>query len=1085
MEPGEAPARPSRRPASGIHEVVAGIARLRPTAVALVQGDRTRTYQQLDAAADAWAARLAGAGVARGHLVPILMPRGIELVTSILAVLKLGAAYALCDPAWPDRRLEEVAGQLGARVLVTDPDAAGRTSLATWLPPQGEERTPDGFRAATVTGTDPACVFFTSGTTGRPKGVLSPHRATTRLFHPEGSLPFGPDTVMPLAAALPWDAFSLELWAALLNGGTSVIVDEPYLSAQSLRDGISRHGVQTVWLTSSLFNMIVDEDPGAFGGLRTVITGGERLSASHVRAFLRRHPGVRLVNGYGPVESTVFVATHDLAPADCELPDGVPVGRPVPGTGIHVLQGERPCAVGETGEICVTGEGLALGYLEHGEPSGTAFPSLTLGGRTERVYRTGDLGYWDERGVLHYRGRADRQLKVRGHRVEPAEIERQIEELLPSVRACRVVARRDATGAAQGLLAFCVPATPGDPLAGASTALRSALVPYQRPELVISVDAFPLTPTGKLDERRLLAGAPRPGDARPAAPSRSRPGEDGGDETVRLVREAFAAVLDTDDVPPDVPFAELGGTSLAAGRVCARLAARLGFPLPLSRFFRDPTVTGVAAWLAGERRATDAAPAQPGTSLSGTSLSGSAISDTAISDTPPPAASVDSFPEVPLTPMQTVHLTRHLLDPTDRTAYCMVFWTVTGPLDRAALAAAVARVHRRHEPLRSAYVIDPRPTALVTDIEAPELETLPARPSVEEAVETLRTELSDLLEITEGEIWRAAVVPVDAADTADTADTEDTEDTEDTAVFGCVVHHIAFDGWSESVLARELAAAYNAVPGSSEHTAPPPPSLAEAWHRRTARRERADLTSQRAFVAEELAHTPELRWPDPGEAGGPRTPRIAEVLLSPAELAAVDARAADAGVTRFVVLLAAYAQTLAGITGQRDFAVGVPVAQRADDGLDRAIGCHVETVCVRLRGSVFTGDNSLPAVRRSVERAFSAQDLSLPEVLEIVRPRRSARPPLFQTLFVLQDNASADLRLDGLRTRFVRPPYLDLPLEAHTEVWPLPDGGARLVLSSRPDALGDRTAHELLKRFADRLRTANRGDHDDLGSPRS
>jgi hypothetical protein len=379
-------------------------------------------------------------------------------------------------------------------------------------------------------------------------------------------------------------------------------------------------------------------------------------------------------------------------------------------------------------------------------------------------------------------------------------------------------------------------------------------------------------------------------------------------------------------------------------------------------------------------------------------------------------------------------------------------------------------VHRRHEPLRSAYVIGPRPTALVTDIEAPELETLPARPSVEEAVETLRTELSDLLEITEGEIWRAAVVPVDTADTADTA------------VFGCVVHHIAFDGWSESVLARELAAGYNAVPGSGEHTAPLPPSLAEAWHRRTARRERADLTAQRDFVAEELEHVPELRWPVPGEAGGPRTPRSAEVLLSPA---AIDARAADAGVTRFVVLLAAYVQTLAGITGQWDFAVGVPVAQRADDGLDLAIGCHVETVCVRLRGSVFTGDDPLPAVRRSVERAFSAQDLSLPEVLEIVRPRRSARPPLFQTLFVLQDNASADLPLDGLRTRFVRPPYLDLPLEAHTEVWPLPDGGARLVLSSRPDALSDRTAHELLKRFADRLRTTNRGDHDDLGSPRS
>ncbi|RSO05756.1 non-ribosomal peptide synthetase [Streptomyces sp. WAC 05379] len=1036
---------------------MADIARLRPTAVALIQGNRSRTYEELDATADAWAARLAEAGVTRESLVPILMPRGIELVTTILAVLKLGAAYALCDPTWPDRRLREVADQLGARLLLTDQDGMGRIGPALWFPPEDEVKTPDDFRAATVTDTDPACVFFTSGTTGRPKGVLSPHRATTRLFHPEGFLPFGPDTVIPLAAALPWDAFSLELWAALLNGGTSVIIDEPYLTAFSLRDVITRHGVQTVWLTSSLFNMIVDEDPEAFDGLHTVIIGGERLSTSHVRAFLHRHPGIRLVNGYGPVESTVFVATHDLLHADCDLPDGVPVGRPVPGTGIHVLEGQRLCAAGEIGEICVTGEGLALGYLERGELNSTAFPSLTLGGRTERVYRTGDLGYRDEQGVLHYCGRADRQLKVRGHRIEPAEIERQIEELLLSVRACRVVARRDAAGAAQGLLAFCVPATAGDPLTDASAVLRSALVPYQCPELVISIDAFPLTPTGKLDERRLLASAPHPGGRLPAPSSLpERPAKDGEDETTLLVREAFAGVLDTDDIPHDVPFAELGGTSLAAGRVCARLAARLGLPLPLSRFFRDPTVAGVATWLARERRTMDVTDAHSGLSPS---------------DTTSQSAPADTLPDVPLTPMQTVHLTRHLLDPTDRTAYCMVFWTVTGPLDRAALAAAVAQVHSRHEPLRSAYVIDPQPTALVMDIEAPDLETLPARPSVEAAVETLRTELSDLLEITEGEIWRAAVVPVAAADTV---------------VFGCVVHHIAFDGWSESILAGELAAAYNTVVGSGIHTAPPPLPLAKAWEQRTMRRERADLATQRALVTEDLAHVPELLWPLPGRASGPRTPRSAEVLLTPAETAAIDCRAADAGVTRFVALLAAYAQTLAEITGQRDFAVGVPVAQRADNGLDQVIGCHVETVCVRLRGAALTGGGTaLPAVRLAVERAFTAQDLSLPEVLETVRPRRSARPPLFQTLFVLQDNAAADLRLDGLRTRFVRPPYLDLPLEAHTEVWPLPDGGARLVLSSRPDALDDRTAHELLKRFADRLRTGNRGHRDDPGSPHS
>ncbi len=994
------------------------------------------TYGELDAAADAWAAQLAEAGVEQGSLVPVLLPRGTELVTAVLAVLKVGAAYALCDPAWPDPRIEEVTRQLGAPVLVTNQDGTERTDLPTWVPPDGEVSPPEGFRAASVAGTAPCCVFFTSGTTGAPKGVVSPHRATMRLFHPEGFLPFGPETVMPLAASLPWDAFSLELWAVLLNGGTSVIVEEPYLSAQALRDSVAGHGVQTAWLTSSLFNMIVDEDPEAFTGLRVVMTGGERLSVPRVRAFVRRHPDVRLVNGYGPVESTVFATAHDVSEADCAHPDGIPVGRPVPGTGIHVLDGSAPCAVGQTGEICVTGAGLALGYLNAGRIDRSAFPPTTVGGRSERTYRTGDLGYWDDSGVLHYRGRADRQLKVRGHRIEPAEVEQQIEALLPSVRACRVVARRSADGTAEGLLAFCVPRTPGDPLTEAPDRLRAALVSYQRPDLVVGVDAFPLTSTGKLDEGRLLplvADVPPPDRARtaPAAPPEASAGEDG---TVRLVREAFAAVLNAEDVADGAPFAELGGTSLDAGRVCSRLAARLGFPVPLSQFYKAPTVTGVSAWIAVQPQAANAELAAPDA----------------------PAAEARRSDAVPLTPMQTVHLTRHLLDPPDRTAYCMLTWTCSGPLDRAALAAALAYVHRRHEPLHSAYLNTSPPSARPVAIEPPALELLDEQPSAAAAVEALRTELSDQLEITEGEVWRAVLAPVAP---------------KDTAVLGIVVHHIAFDGWSEALLAEELAAGYNAVARGAGHPAEAPPSLAEAWERRTARRTRADLAAQRSSVREELADVPEVRWPGPPPPAGQRTPRRVEALLSPSELAALDARAAGAGVTRFVLLLSAYARTLAAVTGQRDFAVGVPVAQRADSGLEHAIGCHVETVCIRLRGSALSDDDSVPATGRAVERAFGAQDLSLSEILDLVRPRRSARPPLFQTLFVLQDNTAATLRLDGVRTRFVRQPYLQLPLEAHTEAWPRPDGSVRLVLTFRPDALCEQTAHELLKRFVDLLRT--------------
>ncbi|WYB33581.1 AMP-binding protein [Streptomyces sp. SM1P] len=281
-----------------------------------------------------------------------------------------------------------------------------------------------------------------------------------------------------------------------------------------MREAVAVHGADTVWLTSSLLNMVVDEDPDAFLGLAQVITGGERLSVPHVRAFVRRHPGIALINGYGPVESTVFATTHRITEADCDLPGGIPVGRPVPGTRIHVIDGE----------ICVAGDGLALRYLGEPELTEAKFPRVRVDGEDVRVYRTGDLGRLDENGVLHYGGRADRQVKVRGHRVEPAEVERRIQDLLPAVRDCRVVAHRNAAGNTEGLVAFCVPERPGDPLSGAAATLAAELVAYQRPDAVLAVAGFPLTAQGKLDERALLdLWAPEAADGTAPAPSAGEP----------------------------------------------------------------------------------------------------------------------------------------------------------------------------------------------------------------------------------------------------------------------------------------------------------------------------------------------------------------------------------------------------------------------------------------------------------------------------------------------------------------------------------------------------------------------------------
>ncbi|MGC9669690.1 amino acid adenylation domain-containing protein [Planosporangium sp. 12N6] len=1004
----------------GLHQRVARLARRRPDAPALIAQDRLISYGELNATADAWAARLAAEGVTAGHQVPIALPRGTDLVLALLAVLKTGAAYALLDPAWPAARLREVIAVLNAPLMIGAEPVAG-SDLPVWRTPARDLTTPSGFRPAEVDGDAPCCVFFTSGTTGRPKGVLTPHRATARLFQPGTFATFDEHTVIPLAAPAPWDAFSLELWAALANGGTSLIITEPYLTAGGLRDGIARHGVCTAWLTSSLFNMMVDEDPDAFRGLRQLMIGGERLSPTHVGEFLRRHPGIVLLNGYGPVESTVFATTHRITPADAERPGGVPLGRPVPETGVHVLDGDRPCADGEVGEICLTGAGLALGYLGDEELTARAFVPIRSGGRTVRAYRTGDLGVRDADGLLHFRGRADRQVKVRGHRIEPAEIERRITQLLP-VRSCRVVV--DRTGGSQPrLIAWCVPDRPGDSLEAAVPTLREVLPAYQMPADVRAVDAFPVTPQGKLDERALLATlhgtVPTPAARQADDPCRP-------EGLAAVVAEVFAEVLGRDRVPLDVAFGELGGTSLDKGRVCARLAARLGRPVPLARFLDHPTVTALTGWL-GANEPT----ARPG---------GGA--DVGV---------------VPLTPMQLIYLARHLLDPTDLTSHCLLTWVVEGELDHAALEAAVAAVHARHEPLRAAYLGDPRPLARLVEIGPPPLEGLPEQPSVETAIAALRALFTGELLIEEADVWRVAVAPAG-----------------DVTVLGCVVHHIAFDGWSESVLARDLAAAYNAARrGEPQPNRPAPPSLARAYGDYTQRIAASGTDQQRERLRAELAGVPALHWPAPVDPDEGTVSGLVEVPIEPDVVAAVDAEADAAGVSRFAALLHHYAASLAEVTGQRDFAVGIPVAQRHDAGSELAVGCHIAMLCLRLRGvALDDGPAALHATWRRFTEAFAAQDVPFQDVLRSLDLPGGSRPPLFQNLFAVQDNASAELALDGARATFVRQPYLDLPLELHAEIWPREDGGLRLTVCYRRDVVAGSTAEELAKRIGERIRTA-------------
>ncbi|MFI6081815.1 amino acid adenylation domain-containing protein [Streptomyces sp. NPDC051217] len=526
-----------------IHEAVARQAGLRPDATALVFAGRRVSYRTLDLAAEAYAVELGRLGVGPGRLVPVLLPRSPQLVAVLLAVLKRGAAYAALDPKLPADRLGTVLGMLAPPVVVapspgggTVPaaDADGRT---VWQPPAEElteaaERAPDArLRHASDAshaphapeGVDdeaaPATVFFTSGTTGTPKGVVSPHRATTRLFGPNGFADFGPGRVMPQAAPVSWDALTLELWSMLTTGGTIVLVDGDYFLPDDLADLVETTGLDTIWLTAALFNLFVDEDPDCFTGLRQVFTGGERLSAPHIRAFLARHPGITLLNGYGPVECCVFVTTHRIRPADCEAEYGIPLGTPVTGTAIHVLDGDREVPPGSLGEICVSGDGLADGYLGNERATRESFTMFDHGTGPTRIYRTGDLGRLDGDGLLHFHGRADRQIKISGHRVEPAETEAAALRL-PGIRECAVVPVAGRSGAYERLAMFYTE----EPLGGTGAksdagtavdngdaepdavrkALAAVLPRAQVPDEVRRVSSFPRTPNGKIDITALL-----------------------------------------------------------------------------------------------------------------------------------------------------------------------------------------------------------------------------------------------------------------------------------------------------------------------------------------------------------------------------------------------------------------------------------------------------------------------------------------------------------------------------------------------------------------------------------------------------
>ncbi|HEU0080060.1 MAG TPA: non-ribosomal peptide synthetase, partial [Longimicrobiaceae bacterium] len=545
----------------------------------------TVTYAALDRRAGALAARLRGLGVGPDARVGICVERSPALVVGILGILKAGGAYLPLDPQHPDERLAFMLADSGARVLLTGSELAARFAgyegeivpVAAHDGADDAGALPHSRTLALSHSSSPDHLFYviyTSGSTGTPKGTEVPHRAVPGFFRGNGALRYDAGEVLLQHSSVSWDALTLELWPALLSGGTCVLFPGRAAEPRELGDQVRAHGVTTLLLPAAYFNVVVDTAPETLAGVRQLVVGGDVLSAPHARRALELYPELKLVNGYGPSETTVFAACWPV-------PAGfggaaVPIGRPVGDRRVYVADRQlNPVPAGVPGELCIGGPGVARGYL--GRPALTAerfVPDPFAGEAGARLYRTGDRGRWRADGVLEFLGRADQQLKVRGFRVEPGEIEAAL-LAHPAVREA-VVAAREAAPGDRRLVAYVVGEDGAAPAADELRAhLRARLPEYMLPSAFAALPAMPLTAHGKVDRRAL----PEPEvDA----------GRGGGDAprtvTEELLAGVWAELLGGEPGVHD-DFFDLGGHSLLAAQVASRVRAVLGVELPLRALF--------------------------------------------------------------------------------------------------------------------------------------------------------------------------------------------------------------------------------------------------------------------------------------------------------------------------------------------------------------------------------------------------------------------------------------------------------------------------------------------------------------------
>ena len=1029
------PTGPLRRPAPGAREegvlewLDRACARF-PERIAVEAESVSLRYDALDAIANRVARDLIDRGIPPGSVVAVLIGDRVAMIAAMIGIFRASCVFAPLDPTGPPLRLREIVTDLSPAAFLTESGlrervselAGGRPVLTVDLTRRGELGRDARERERPRVSVDPDAmryVYYTSGSTGVPKGIAGTLRSLAHFIRWEiDTFGIGEGFRVSQLIHPTFDAFFRDVLVPLCAGGTVCIPAESPggTEPRALLDWIEHREINLIHCVPSLLQPVSPKDLGdrALGTLQYVLFAGERLRVQDVTKWLESGEGrIQVVNLYGPTECTMVKFFHFVSRSDVER-GLIPIGKPLPGAGALVLgEDGKPCSPGEIGELYIRSAFLTLGYYRRPELTRQAFPPDPLGEGTDaRMYKTGDLVRLLEDGTLEFIGRKDLQLKIRGVRVEPGEIEGRLLEH-EGVRAAVVVGRQDRLGE-QRLVAYVVPA--GQP--PRSTELRAFLKERLPDAMVPSsfqvLDSLPLTRTGKVDRGAL----PAPGPERPDLDSPFVRPRNSTEETLVSI---WADLLGLANVGVEDDFFELGGNSLVAMRAVSRIRDALRVELPLRRLFESATVAKLARWI---------------------EASAPAAADLL---TPPlTPARRSGRPRLSFAQLRLWFLEQ--LEPGNPFYNIHEAHRLSGDLDVSALTKALGAILERHEVLRTTFpAIEGVPWASIAQAGSPDLPVVDLRslPAEQREAEILRIDQEEEqrpFDLASGPLLRMKLLRAGERD----------------HVLMWTVHHAVFDGWSEEVFRRELSLFYSGfVSASPAPIAPLPIQYADFAEWQRGWLEGGSLLRQLAYWKKSLQGlTGTLDLPTDRPRPPQQTHRGAsQTRWLPARLAeSVRALSRQERVTAFMALLALFQTLLHRYTGCEDIAVGSPIAGRGVSETENLIGFFVNTLVLR---TDLSGDPSFRELLRRVREvclgAYDNPDLPFERLVEELQPERSlSHHPLFQVFVAVENEPDRPLELRGLSVRGLDTPKRTAKFDLTLSIAERPEG-LRLDFRYRTD----------------------------------